>query len=479
MTLPPPDRPRSARRVLKRLAPRIVVIASLCAGLGALSTMVTFLLVAVEQVATQVGGFSREVMKASGGLGCPANPSSWGLRLEGGSEVWAYDRSTLRGENPAAPPLDPALLARLGPAGSPPSPPLIRRLGPPFSGQGGVMIVEVEPGGPCSLLQIRWTPTAQAPLRSLAGLLAGLVVALLSTAGLGAVWVVRPLLRRVTRLLEAARLVGADDAAPAGEEEPDEMGAVERELVRAHERIREDKAALAARNVALAQHLSDVAHDLKTPIASLQLALERLAEQELDDEARAAAAGALQDAVYLESLTDNLRLATTLEQGLPSGEEARCDLGLVVRRVEERFRLLARERGVALSAAWPDEACPVAGPHLWWERALSNVVHNALRYTPAGGHVALVLERGPREGRLGYRVVVLDDGPGAPPEDLARLTERSFRAGAARSREETGDGLGLAIAAEVARRVGARLDLRAGEEGGLRVEWTGPLLEPV
>jgi len=107
------------------------------------------------------------------------------------------------------------------------------------------------------------------------------------------------------------------------------------------------------------------------------------------------------------------------------------------------------------------------------ERAVSNVVHNAVRYNLPGGHVALVLDRRAREGRFSLRVV--DDGPGIAEDELARITERSFRGNEARTRHPHGMGLGLHIARDVVERHGFSLVFRRPEEGGLEVELGGPL----
>lgn len=104
------------------------------------------------------------------------------------------------------------------------------------------------------------------------------------------------------------------------------------------------------------------------------------------------------------------------------------------------------------------------------EQAVSNLIHNAVRYVQPGGRVAVVLEeRGPQ-----FVLRVLDDGPGIPPELEARVFERSIRSDAARSRHPSGMGLGLSIARFVAEQHGLELGLRRSEAGGAEVEVRGP-----
>ena len=98
----------------------------------------------------------------------------------------------------------------------------------------------------------------------------------------------------------------------------------------------------------------------------------------------------------------------------------------------------------------------LAGSASELQSALSNLVTNAVRYTPAGGRVSV---RWQPLARGGARFVVQDTGPGIAAEHLPRLTERFYRADPGRSRENGGTGLGLAIAKHVLQRHGAQLHI--------------------
>ncbi len=282
---------------------------------------------------------------------------------------------------------------------------------------------------------------------------------------LGFFWVVRPLLHRVHRLALAAGQVGNDlPELDLEVDDRDELGDVESRLETAHRQIIADRQALTS-------HLSDVAHDLRTPITSLQLALEGLVD-ELGDETPSPKplVTALADAVYLEHLTDNLQLATRIRQGIPLADnDADVDLGKIMERVCSRLALLAAQRSISLESARPDDAVVVSGQEIPLERALGNLVHNAVRYGEAGGHIAVILEA--RDGR--FTLTVLDDGPGVPPDDIPRLQKRAFRGDQARRRDVHGEGVGLAIVAEVCSRHGFALAFRAEEPRGLRVTVEG------
>jgi signal transduction histidine kinase len=129
---------------------------------------------------------------------------------------------------------------------------------------------------------------------------------------------------------------------------------------------------------------------------------------------------------------------------------------------------------VALEFAIPEVPVPITGDVTLLERAIGNLVHNAVRYGESGGHVALILEL--EKDRM--RLRVLDDGPGVPKAERARLTQRRFRGAQARTRQPAGSGLGLAIAREVAERHGWTMRFEHPEAGGLEVVLEGPLAAP-
>jgi signal transduction histidine kinase len=138
---------------------------------------------------------------------------------------------------------------------------------------------------------------------------------------------------------------------------------------------------------------------------------------------------------------------------------------------------LARQRAIDLDFALPEEPLWVHGDVTLIEQAVSNVVHNAVRYNREGGHVVAILER--QNGQCeGFCLRVLDDGPGVSDTLLSRLAERHFRTDEARSRHPGGLGLGLHIAGTVAEAHGFTLDFKRSEFGGLEVDFHGPTIPP-
>lgn len=178
----------------------------------------------------------------------------------------------------------------------------------------------------------------------------------------------------------------------------------------------------------------------------------------------------MREAQYIGALVHNLAAAARLDAVAEVTTQADVDLGALVARVVARHLPIARSFGIALELAEPATPITVAGDVILLEQAIGNLVHNAVRYNRAGGHVAVLVEAdAPRR----FVVSVIDDGPGIEAHELASLLERGHRGDDARTRRPDGSGLGLDITQRVAERHGFELTFRASEAGGLHVELRG------
>ncbi|KDB51033.1 hypothetical protein X805_34040 [Sphaerotilus natans subsp. natans DSM 6575] len=284
---------------------------------------------------------------------------------------------------------------------------------------------------------------------SLLGLLA------LAVAGVSA-WALRP----VRRLAEAVRARSPDDLQPLREAE---LPADLRPLVEAINRQLERSAGLLAQR---RQFVDDASHQLRTPLTTLRAQLDYL-RREADPARREEALQALSLELDLATrATGQLLALARADAGEVGG--AAFDPAELAREVALALLPLARERGVDLGADAPETLPAVCGDRLLLREALMNLAHNALVHGRAGGRVTVEagLEHGAGPAWLGVR----DDGPGLDPEVRARLGERFVR-----GRGSRGSGLGLSIAAAVARRHHGRLETGPGEGGsGLAVRLVWP-----
>ncbi len=385
---------------------------------------------------------------------CEADPAAWHPQVVDMVEAWAYDNDG-HGAHPDAPPLEPNLRAGVETRGF--------AFAEDDQARGDAR--RVAPDGPCAIVRLRFgKPLDFAPVFRV-GLVGGGTLAFLLLAGLAVAFVVQPLLRRIARLERAARGVGAPGYRPAPDQVPDALGEIATVLDRSHGRILAHQAQLEERRQALERHLADTAHDLRTPLASLLLAVQELgAAVPPGDPALRRALG---DAEYVNALVDNLHQASRLRSGLPPATGS-FDLGEIVSRLGTRFAALGALQEVEVGAATPDGPVVVRGAAALAERAVANLVHNAVRHGNEGGHVALVLDAA--DGA--FCLTVLDDGPGLPP-DAVDLSAPTFLTDPARGRSR---GLGLAITQAAATHLGWTLRLESSPGAGLRAELRGPLV---
>lgn len=251
-------------------------------------------------------------------------------------------------------------------------------------------------------------------------------------------------LRRVTRplddLLEASgRIAEGDYAARVPERGPREVRSMARAFNNMASRLNvtdENR-----RNL-----LADVTHELRNPLTIIQGNLEGMLDGVYPaDEANLRSL--LDETNLLNRLVEDLRTLALAESGALQLKKEASDFAALVRDTANAFQSQAQAAGVSLNLIPAGEipGQPASSEPLPWleidqgrmRQVLSNLLSNALRYTPAGGYVEV------KYGRLADRalVEVTDDGPGIPPEDLTHVFERFYK-----SADSGGMGLGLAIA---------------------------------
>jgi signal transduction histidine kinase len=212
-----------------------------------------------------------------------------------------------------------------------------------------------------------------------------------------------------------------------------------------------------------------IAHDLRTPLFSLRGYLEGF-ERGLAASPEKAAhyiAVCRQKADQLERLIADLFAYAKVEYLTPALQQEPLELGVLLRRTVEGARARAQARGVTLELDGTLEACPTRGDEYLLERAVENLLENALRYTPPGGVIKVSWRC------VAERVVftVADTGPGIPAAEMPHLFDPLFRGETSRNRQTGGAGLGLAIALRALIASGGDLVARNREGGG--AEFTG------
>ena len=226
--------------------------------------------------------------------------------------------------------------------------------------------------------------------------------------------------------------------------------------------------------------VANVSHEIRTPLTVLSGFVETLQNLPLtaDERARYLALMA-QQSHRMQSLVSDLLTLSRLEGSPLPGTGEWISVATLMAQCEQEGRALAATLhleglGVQFDAGVP---CSVSGIHSELLSAWSNLVNNAIRYTPAGGHVEVAWVVKP-DGSGEFSVH--DSGPGIAPEHLSRLTERFYRVDRSRSRDTGGTGLGLAIVKHVVQRHSAELLTQSTPGKGSRfaVLWPAERVQP-
>ena len=272
----------------------------------------------------------------------------------------------------------------------------------------------------------------------------------------GALLLSRHLTRRLTGLnrdisvfrAEELETVAADrqrsgDLAAPKEDEIDQLRSSFDAMAR---RIRDQISQLEEQDRLRREMVANVSHDLRTPLTHLQGYLETLMLKEerlAPEERREYLEIAVQHGERLGRLVSDLFELAKLEALHEPLERERLPAGELVQDVAQKYRLQAKERGVVLNADFEGGRLVISADAGLIERALENVLDNALRYTPEGGQIDINLR--PHDDRLS--IEVRDTGPGIADGDLPQIFERFYRAHRQEEVDQArGAGLGLAIA---------------------------------
>jgi signal transduction histidine kinase len=254
-----------------------------------------------------------------------------------------------------------------------------------------------------------------------------------------------PLIPRALRLIRDAR---------EGAVRQTRLESANRELASLNERLRE-------MDELKTRLFANVSHELRTPLALIAGPVSRWLDAEPEGEARDDLALILRNARLLEKRVDDLLDLARSDAGQATLDARPVDTAEVLRLTAARFESLAAQRGIRIESRIPVSLPARLDPDRM-ERIADNLLSNAMKFTPEGGRVRVVLER---EGEV-LRFVVEDSGVGIPPGQRARVFERFSQLDASSTRVRGGSGLGLAIVREFARMHGGDVTVGDTDLGG-------------
>ena len=290
-------------------------------------------------------------------------------------------------------------------------------------------------------------------------LLAGIAVLLLAVGV--AIWFARRLTRPIRELERAAGQLASGDLSGRADIPP----GTDADLVALGTTLNTMAAQLEDSRGSQRSFLLSISHDLRTPLTSIRGYAEALADGTLDDadpEGRKRAATVISsEARRLERLVGDLLDLSRLDSRQFSLNPRECDAAEVVKEAALAFEPQARELGLELRVL-PSNPAPARLDRDRLGQIVANLVENALKYATSIVEVSTDLHGGE------LAVVVTDDGPGIPPDDLAKVFTRLYTVRATPGRA-VGTGLGLAIVQELAAAMGGLAAADAPATGGARI----------
>jgi len=207
--------------------------------------------------------------------------------------------------------------------------------------------------------------------------------------------------------------------------------------------------------------VANVSHELRTPLALVKGFLETLEDGAVSDPVHGPRfLGILRRHVDgLERLVADLLTLSTLESGAEESPAEPVDVGGAIEAVLAPFADVLERRRVTVATAVAEDLPPASAPRARVERAVRNLVDNAVKFAPEGGRLSIAARLAAGGERV--EVTVKDDGPGIPPEDQPRIFERFYRVEKSRNRGAGGTGLGLAIVKHIMQQAGGSVSVES------------------
>lgn len=206
--------------------------------------------------------------------------------------------------------------------------------------------------------------------------------------------------------------------------------------------------------------VSDLSHQPKTPVATLQIYGSLLSQPELSPEQRQEYGSRMQLALErLDFLLDSMVKLSRLESGSIRLQPQASDVEELVLNAALQVRKAAEEKKIQVSIQPPPAPIVVSCDPKWTEEAIFNILDNAVKYTPQGGWVALTLEA----YETCCRINISDTGCGIPPEEIPKIFQRFYRGRGVQAVD--GVGLGLPLARKIVQEQGGWIKTKSSGEG--------------
>jgi two-component system sensor histidine kinase VicK len=227
-------------------------------------------------------------------------------------------------------------------------------------------------------------------------------------------------------------------------------------------------------DMARREFVANVSHELRTPITTIKSYAETILDMAQEDTPETNFIRVIeQEADRMTRIVTDLLTLSKLDNSAKTAMDKKVfNLSELVGSVVEKLKINANNLGLTLSYKQEGDTSAFFGDKDRMEQVITNIVSNAVKYTPSGGNVEVVCSAKYTEAV----VCVSDNGIGIPEKDLPRIFERFYRVDKARSRESGGTGLGLAIAKELVEMHGGRINIKSREGKGTSVIISLPMV---
>lgn len=216
------------------------------------------------------------------------------------------------------------------------------------------------------------------------------------------------------------------------------------------------------------QFLSDASHELRTPLTILRTSLENL-ENNVGEKHKTDVKDAIEEVDRMHHLLQNILLISRAERLTPA--HTAVPVHALIEQVVKSLTPLAQKEQQSIIVANVDSKEAISGDKQLLERALANVVENAILYNQQHGTVTISAQGTPQE----IQIMVTDTGIGMSDEDIALSTERFYRAEKSRARVHGGSGLGLSIVEQIVKPHQGSLAIKSAIGKGTTVTLTLPI----
>ncbi len=270
------------------------------------------------------------------------------------------------------------------------------------------------------------------------------------------IWMRKEYEKRLDKLIDYLEEVNRGSETILAAPEEGQWAKLQDEIAKTVGALRQSRDDALSTKAIFSRNLTDIAHQMKTPLTSLQLTIQELSQE---DSAPQKIQRIQADIDRLVRLSEALLLMARIDAGAIQIKPTQSDLYTLLAISAENLDPLSRFLGVPIEIDG-DDLADVFVDVDWTLEALESVLKNCLEHSPTGHPVSVTYSHNP----LYAEIIIEDEGPGFSKQDLSHLFERFFRG--SRERAETGIGLGLALSRDLIEMQNGTITARNGSKGG-------------